>query len=70
MAGPKTWRAHKVESLTSGQPYSQLTFERHHHYRRGESNERLREAILAGLPSWEEENRQLNEQLKAAGQRA
>lgn len=64
-----SWHLHRVEPLTSGSPLTRNSLERHHHYRRGESNPALRDAILAGLPSWEEENAQLNAELKKAGKR-
>lgn len=60
---------HKVEPLTSGQPISRFTLERHHSYTYGKSNPAVREAILANLPSWEDEDRALNQERKAKGLR-
>lgn len=61
---------HKVEALTSGQPSGTHSLERLHSYKRGASRPELRERILAGLPSWEDEERALNRLLRAAGKRA
>lgn len=60
---------HRVEPLTSGQPYTVHTLEQHHHYRYGESNPVLLAKLRDSLPSPEDEDRELNQQRRQSGLR-